>query len=486
MAPNNQSKLPQIIQGGMGVGVSNWQLAQAVAKRGQLGVVSGTALDSVMIRRLGLGDLDGSTRRALAAFPDQELVAKILNQFYIQGGKAEEESFKLLPLPKIKMSRWAESLIIVANFVEVYLAKAGHQGLIGINYLEKIQLPTLPSLFGAMLAGVDYILMGAGIPVAIPGVIESLAHREPVEVLAHVTDDIGCGNVFSLSFDPCDYLEMIDGEIKQPRFLAIVSSHIVAKTMLRKATGDVFGFVVENYDAGGHNAPPRKTRGGTEDTPDFGPQDVPDIKRIQALGKPFWLAGKYATSSRMSQAIDAGAVGVQVGTAFAFCDESGITRSLKDRVIAESLAGELVVKTDFKASPTGYPFKVISLKQTVGEEACYQERRDCRICDLGCLREVYAKEGGGVGYRCPGEPEEKYLSKGGSIQATVGKQCLCNGLMATIGLGQRRGEYVEPALVTAGEDAAGLGRFMKKGEKRYGAGDVLEAIFSGAGGRCLV
>lgn len=40
-------QFPKIIQGGMGVGVSNWRLANAVSKLGQLGVVSGTALDQL-------------------------------------------------------------------------------------------------------------------------------------------------------------------------------------------------------------------------------------------------------------------------------------------------------------------------------------------------------------------------------------------------------------------------------------------------------
>ena len=481
---NEDSGLPKVIQGGMGVGVSNWLLAKSVSETGQLGVVSGTALDSVMIRRLGLGDLDGSVRRGLGAFPDQDLVQKILDKFYIEGGKADGESFKLLPLPKVKMSRWSEEVLIVANFVEVYLAKEGHDGVVGINYLEKIQLPTLPSLFGAMLGGVDYVLMGAGIPVAIPGVIDSLMNLEEVDLVAHVTDDCGSGEVFGLHFDPCDYLKMVDGDIGRPRFLAIVSSHIVAKTMVRKATGEVFGFVVENYDAGGHNAPPRKSRGGGGDVVGFGDQDVPDLKRIESLGKPFWLAGKYATGDKLVDALGVGAAGVQVGTAFAFCDESGITRAIKDEVIGESLCGDLVVKTDFKASPTGYPFKVVTLKQTVGDEDCYDDRQGCRICDLGCLREVYTKAGGGIGYRCPGEPEGKYVAKGGAVEVTVGKQCLCNGLMATIGLGQVRGAYVEPALVTAGEDVTGLYRFMKDGARRYVAADVLEVIL--AGGGCLV
>ena len=62
-------RLPLIIQGGMGAGVSSWQLAHAVSQAGQLGVVSGTALDVIMARRLQLGDLGGDVRRALLQFP---------------------------------------------------------------------------------------------------------------------------------------------------------------------------------------------------------------------------------------------------------------------------------------------------------------------------------------------------------------------------------------------------------------------------------
>ncbi len=48
--------LPRLIQGGMGVGVSGWELARKVSMHGQLGVVSGTALDTILVRRLGKGD----------------------------------------------------------------------------------------------------------------------------------------------------------------------------------------------------------------------------------------------------------------------------------------------------------------------------------------------------------------------------------------------------------------------------------------------
>ncbi len=50
------TKFPSIIQGGMGVAISGWPLANAVARRGELGVVSGTILEVVMARRLQLGD----------------------------------------------------------------------------------------------------------------------------------------------------------------------------------------------------------------------------------------------------------------------------------------------------------------------------------------------------------------------------------------------------------------------------------------------
>lgn len=88
---------PLIIQGGMGAGVSNWVLARAVSKTGQLGVVSGTALDSILARRLQVGDLDGAMRRALASFPNQGAAQRILDRYYITGGKKEDEPFRPSP-----------------------------------------------------------------------------------------------------------------------------------------------------------------------------------------------------------------------------------------------------------------------------------------------------------------------------------------------------------------------------------------------------
>src|ERR1022692_98568 len=191
---------PQIIQGGMGAGVSDWRLARAVSQTGQLGVVSGTALACILARRLQNGDADGQMRHALEHFPVPGMAVKILEghalehfpvpgmavkileDYFIPGGKPANAPFKLTPLPGLQPGADYVALTVAANFAEVFLAKEGHDGPVGINFLEKIQFPTLPSIFGAMLAGVDYVLMGAGIPRAIPGVLDRLARGEPVKL----------------------------------------------------------------------------------------------------------------------------------------------------------------------------------------------------------------------------------------------------------------------------------------------------------------
>ncbi|WP_374032755.1 hypothetical protein [Bdellovibrio bacteriovorus] len=78
---------PIVIQGGMGIAVSDWRLAKTVSQTGQLGVVSGTAINSVLVRRLQDGDVAGDCRRALKAFPSQEIAQKILDTYFIEGGR---------------------------------------------------------------------------------------------------------------------------------------------------------------------------------------------------------------------------------------------------------------------------------------------------------------------------------------------------------------------------------------------------------------
>ena len=234
---------PVIIQGGMGVAVSGWQLARAVSRLGHLGVVSGTALGVVLARRLQLGDPSGDLRRALQHFPFPEIANRVLKAFFIPGGKLATAPFRLTAMPTIQAQPALVELTVLANFVEVFLAKEGHDGLVGINYLEKIQLPTLPSLFGAMLAGVDYVLMGAGIPRAIPGVLDLLARGEPAQLRIDVEGSLP-GEEHVSTFDPRSFCGGAAPALKRPRFLGIVASATLAMTLAKKSSGRVDGFIV--------------------------------------------------------------------------------------------------------------------------------------------------------------------------------------------------------------------------------------------------
>src|ERR1035437_9840214 len=165
---NSTMSNPLIIQGGMGAGVSNWRLAQAVSRIGQLGLVSGTALDQILARRLQDGDSGGHMRRGLDAFPCRPMAERVWRSYFIPGGRGERAPYKSVPSLTKDNSRDLVELCIVSNFVEVYLARQGHQNPVGINYLEKIQSAHLPCIYGAMLGGVGYVVMGAGIPLKIP------------------------------------------------------------------------------------------------------------------------------------------------------------------------------------------------------------------------------------------------------------------------------------------------------------------------------
>lgn len=467
-------EIPRIIQGGMGIAVSNWRLARSVSMAGQLGVVSGTAIDTVLARRLQDGDASGDVRRAMAAFPIPGVADRILGQYFLPQGRAAGQAYKLLAMPRQVMRADRVLVNVMAAFVEVFLAKEGHDGVVGINLLTKVQIPNLSALYGGILADVDVVLMGAGIPKEIPGCLDRLARHEVASLKLDV-EDMPAGREERVSFDPMTYWgEHSPVPVRRPFFLAIIASTSLATMLARKASGHVDGFVIEGPTAGGHNAPPRgKPTFNADGEPVYGERDEVDLDQVGELGRPFWLAGGAGRLGGLQEAMAKGAHGIQVGTLFAYCEESGLSAEIKRQVVANSVSGELRVRTDPRASPTGYPFKIVSWPGGPGSE----EPRE-RKCDLGYLRVPYARPDGRLDYRCSSEPIKDYVRKGGTVEATEGRKCLCNALASDIDLAQIRdnGEP-EPAIVTSGDDLQAIQCFLA-GRTSYHATDVLEYLLA--------
>jgi len=466
--------LPRVIQGGMGVAVSDWRLANAVARAGQLGVVSGSMLDTVFVRRLQDGDREGHMRRAIAAFPVPQVGEEIVRRYFNPLGRPAGVPYKNLPMYKQRVSASRQRVTVLANFVEVWLAKQGHDGPIGVNLLTKVQMPNLASLYGAMLAGVDVVIMGAGIPREIPGVLDAFAAHQSAQLRFEI-EGLERGETEYLTFDPesCLSPTIHKTALKRPAFIAVVSASSLAATLARKSTGRVDGFVVEGPTAGGHNAPPRgemQLNGRGE--PVYGERDIVDLAKMRDIGLPFWLAGGVGSPTGLEAALAEGAAGIQVGTLFAYCEESGLEANLKARVLAAVIDGSVSLRTDPRASPTGYPFKVVELPGDAERVAARE-----RICDLGYLRVPVRIPDGRIVYRCSAEPIDAYLSKGGDIADTVGRRCLCNGLTATISQAQWRPETntEEIPLVTSGDDLLSLAAFAGA-NPGYTAGDVVKYL----------
>jgi len=509
----------RLIQGGMGVYVSNWRLARAVAatRPGQTaGTVSGTALDVVYVRLLQLGDPGGHARRALRAFDTAfgtGIGQKIVDRYFIDGGKAPEDRFARAPMQLVHMQPAVPSmpqaagdraqvplaleadvieLLIATGFAEVWLAKEGHPGTVFINFLNKIELPLIYVMYGAMLAGVDGVIVGAGNPDGLPAICSRLAaHAAVTRTLPVLYQQ--AGEEFALAFDP----QQIAGgafarqPLKRPAFLAIVSLDGLVQALAASASEAPDGFIIEHHTAGGHNANPvGPLRKDDQGQPIYGDKDAPDLAAIRGVGRPFWLAGGYGSRAKLAEARAAGATGVQIGSVFALAEESGMQPEYRAAILHELRSGtddvSLVRTTMF--SPTGFAFKVVQLKGTLAEQAVYEQRR--RVCDIGLLQQIGGSSTSDAGtrtifQRCAAAPVEAYVNKRGLRRNTEERRCLCNGLLACVGLGQateRRGErQEEPAIVTLGNHLEGIRRLSRQGQTHYWARDVVDDMLGAAG-----
>lgn len=502
----------RLIQGGMGVYVSNWRLARSVAmeRPGQTaGTVSGTALDVVYVRLLQLGDPGGHVRRALAAFDTTfgvDLGQRICARYFIEGGKAPEARFHTAPMQiarvegggttipggasahiHLKLEPGVIELLIATGFAEVWLAKEGHAGNIFINFLNKIDLPLIYTMYGAMLAGVDGVVVGAGNPDGLPAIRSRLAEHQPVtRPLAVLYQE--AGETFSITFDPRQICggALTAHPIRRPAFLAIATLDELVRALAASPSEAPDGFIIENHSAGGHNANPvgplqRDERG----QPRYGAHDNPDLAAIRAVGAPFWLAGGHSSRARFQEARAEGAAGVQVGSLFAMAEESGMRPEFR-LAIRKAIRGGAddadLVRTTM-VSPTGFSFKVVQLGDTLADPEVFAQRR--RVCDIGLLQQLGLSKPDDLGartlfQRCAAGPVEGYVGKRGLARNTEERRCLCNGLLACAGLGQVKQvadqPSEEPAIITLGDHLDGIRRLSRNGQAQYWARDVVADI----------
>ncbi len=503
----------QLIQGGMGVYVSNWRLARAVSREKPgttAGTISGTGLDVVYVRMLQLGDTGGHIRRALAAFDAQFGVTigkKIITRYYIEGGKKPRSRFKnaprqivrtrdgsdIVPLPHpegaavtLTLNEEIIELLIATGYAEVWLAKEGHSGNIFINFLKKIELPLIYTMYGAMLAGVDGVVVGAGNPEGLPAVCSRLSRHETVttDLLVLYRE---AGESFQVPFDPRQVAggNLTRQALKRPAFLAIVSLEGLVQALAKSPSEAPDGFIIEHHTAGGHNASPQgPLKKDDKGQPVYGPLDEPDLLAIRQVGLPFWLAGGYGSREKLLQAQSAGATGVQVGTVFALTEESGMKAAFRTAIlnaIREADDEPDLVRTS-SFSPTGFPFKVVQLEGTLSDDQVFTNRR--KVCDIGLLQQFGLAKPAANGerrlfQRCPAAPINGFVRKRGLLHNAEGRRCLCNGLLATVGLGQvdtQEAAGEEPAIVTLGNHLDGIQRLSHHGQNPYWVQDVVQDI----------
>jgi NAD(P)H-dependent flavin oxidoreductase YrpB (nitropropane dioxygenase family) len=434
--------MPRLIQAGMGIHISSARLANITSRLGALGVVSGAGLRHVVVEQVRAGATEAIA--AARTFPFARYVEELLA--FAPGG-SKHRSAVPVDHPEPRLGALAKRLTTICAYVEVAMAKKGHRGKVGINVMWKCALSVLPTIYGSMLAGVDALVCGAGVPMELPGIVASIRAGKDLSY----TPLTGTDTHTHLSIAEDDPAPVL-ARMEPPKLLPIVSNFAFCKRILdtwakRYDGARPFAFVLENHAAGGHNAPPRNKVAFTE-TDDLDSY----FDKVLGLGVPVYVAGEFpGGGSRRDYLhwLERGAYGIQVGSRFALCSDSGMRPDLRDAVIEANRRGESEVVTDLRLSPTGYPFKRVTVPGTLSDPRVYAARpRACNRMHLA--RSVFQEQSDGTvkeAYICPAMPEKRFLSLGGNPADLEGRVCLCNALLSTAGFYSD----VEPPIVTLGE-----------------------------------
>lgn len=442
--------LPRIIQDGLDAMIATWPLARAVARTGQLGMVSGTLLPVVTARRLQDGDRDGHLRRAFEHFPFAGIARRVWETFFRPGGRAPGEPYPPILQPHLEQGPVLTELAVLAGFAEVFLASEGHKGPVGIHFAAKARLPMLPTLYGALMAQPAWVSLrdpDAGVLEA----VKRLCAGQPASIEA-ILGPTPPGGAVRCCFDPAGFLAQTPPRLPMP---ALLIRGDEPETLARLADGceEVQGVACPM--PGGDALAARQA-----------------LAPLRHAARPFWLSGLPPEPESLPRALESGAQGLLVGLPFLYCEESELAADWKRVVVERVEQAPARLAVDFHSTPVGYELPILHIEGTAAEETVFR-RRD-RFCDVGFLRQVCRTPEGTLTYRCPGEHLAAWQHKGGSPEAAEAQRCFCNGLLAALGLGQvRSGGYMERPLLPAAKDLRALRRFCRPGARHFTAAEVV-------------
>lgn len=327
-----------IIQGGMGIGLSSYTLAGAVAREGGMGVLSSAALDRIVSKRHG-----------------KKLNARDAAAQDVRDAK-----------------------------------EYGNQGSIGMNIMVAVINHYEASVLGSMDGGVDAIISGAGLPLALPEIAIKHPRANEVALIPIVSSG---------------------------RALDLICKRWSRSNRLPDAV------VVEGPLAGGHIA--WRT---IEDA--LAPQNRLEnlLEEVFVVAKkwgnmPVIAAGGVYTHEDILRYLAMGCAGVQMGTRFLATYESGANSEYK-KMLVDCHEEDIELATK-PGSPCGMIFRVLK-KSPFYMQALARERAP--KCDKGYL----LNKG-----NCPSKYENEKTF------------CICNGLLSSINLNGPE----EKNLYTVGQNA---------------------------------
>jgi nitronate monooxygenase len=328
----------------MGVGVSLYPLARAVAQEGGLGIVSSACLDRLVSKRNG------------------------------------------------KKSNSYE-----AAYEEVSLSKA-KGGFAGINIMCALQRDYIDSVKGALDAGADAIISGAGLPTTLPS-IQAPRDTALIPIVSSVRAlDIICKKWEKLGYRPD----------------AIVLEGPLA--------GGHLGFHMDQVELESNKLE----------------NLLPPVKdAAMRLGDfPVIVAGGVYTHDDIVRFMKMGADGVQMGTRFLATEESSATEDYKNAVVAAKDADIIVAHRP--GSPCGLPFRII--KQSPMFVSSLSQKRTPK-CDKGY---VLMKDKEGKFTVCPAKTDNRDYF------------CICNGLLSSANYNTAE----EEPLYTVGTSASRVDKIL--------------------------